>query len=378
MFINYICKNKHFKFSSQMFDKPFTLDSTVRLIIRLSMLSLLIYAIYTLGDVLLPFVAAWFVAYMLNPFVNFFQKKIKIKNRTLSVVIVLILLIGIITGFVYFILNSLSKELADLEFLAQQFISKHDTSAYPEAIKPHIERFLASININEWLQQFTYDEFINDLVPQAFEVVSASLKYVAGAVVIFLFTLYLFFIMKDFDNLSDKWNKYVPEQYRDFSIKLLHDMGRYMNTYFRKQALISIIVGTLFAIAFSIIGLEMAIGLGLLIAVLHMIPYMHTLGMIPAVFVALVQSAQYGDSFGLYVLYIVLAFAVIQVIVDAVLVPKIMGDATGLNPAVILLSLSIWGALFGILGMIIALPITTLIVSYYEYYVLKKGVIDEK
>ena len=180
--------------------------------------------------------------------------------------------------------------------------------------------------------------------------------------------------MKDFDNLSDKWNKYVPEQYRDFSIKLLHDMGKYMNTYFRKQALISIIVGTLFAIAFSIMGLGMSIGLGLLIAVLHMIPYMHTLGMIPALFVALVQSAQYGESFGLYVLYIILAFGIIQVIVDAVLVPKIMGDATGLNPAVILLSLSIWGALFGILGMIIALPITTLIVSYYEFYVLKMGV----
>jgi predicted PurR-regulated permease PerM len=150
-------------------------------------------------------------------------------------------------------------------------------------------------------------------------------------------------------------------------------MGKYMNTYFRKQALISIIVGTLFAIAFSIMGLGMSIGLGLLIAVLHMIPYMHTLGIIPAFFVALVQSAQYGDSFGLYVLYIILAFGIIQVIVDAVLVPKIMGDATGLNPAVILLSLSIWGALFGILGMIIALPITTLIVSYYEFYVLKVG-----
>ena len=357
-----------------MFDKPFTLDSTVRLIIRLCIFSFFIYAIYTLGDVLLPFVAAWFVAYMLNPFVNFFQKKIKIKNRTISVTIVLILLLGLISGFIYFILNSLSKELADLEFLAQQFISKQNTTQFPDIIKPHLTKFLASINIESWLKEFTYDEFINDLIPQAFEVVSASLKYVAGAVVLFLFTLYLFFIMKDFDNLSDKWNKYVPEQYRDFSIKLLGDMGTYMNTYFRKQALISVIVGTLFAIAFSITGLEMAIGLGLLIAVLHMIPYMHTLGFIPAIFIALVQSAQYGNSFGLYVLYIVLAFAVIQVIVDAFLVPKIMGDATGLNPAVILLSLSIWGALFGILGMIIALPITTLIVSYYEFYVLKKGV----
>ena len=357
-----------------MFEKPFTLDSTVRLIIRLGIFALLIYAVYTLGDVLLPFVAAWFVAYMLNPIVNFFQNKIKIKNRTASVVIVLILLMGLIGGFVYFIWNSLSKELSDIQYLAHQFVSNKNTSQYPGFIRPHLETILASINIEGWLKEFTYDEFINDLIPQAFEVVSASLKYVAGAVVLFLFTLYLFFIMKDFDNLSDKWNKYVPEQYRDFSVKLLHDMGKYMNTYFRKQALISIIVGTLFAIAFSIMGLGMSIGLGLLIAVLHMIPYMHTLGMIPALFVALVQSAQYGESFGLYVLYIILAFGIIQVIVDAVLVPKIMGDATGLNPAVILLSLSIWGALFGILGMIIALPITTLIVSYYEFYVLKMGV----
>ena len=284
--------------------------------------------------------------------------------------IVLILLMGLIGGFVYFIWNSLSKELSDIQYLAHQYVSNNNTSQYPGFIRPHLEKFFASINIEGWLKEFTYDDFINDLVPLAFEVVSASLKYVAGAVVLFLFTLYLFFIMKDFDNLSDKWNKYVPEKYRDFSIKLIHDMGKYMNTYFRKQALISIIVGTLFAIAFSIMGLGMSIGLGLLIAVLHMIPYMHTLGIIPALFVALVQSAQYGDSFGLYVLYIILAFGIIQVIVDAVLVPKIMGDATGLNPAVILLSLSIWGALFGILGMIIALPITTLIVSYYEYFVL--------
>ena len=361
-----------------MFEKPFTLDSTVRLIIRLSIFALLIYTVYTLGDVLLPFVAAWFVAYMLNPFVNFFQNKLKIKNRTASVSIVLILLIAIIGAFFYFILNSLNKELEDLQFLATEFSLKQSTIQYPEFIKPHIEKFLASFDIKQWFEQFTYEEFINDLIPQAFDVVSASLKYVAGAVVLFLFTLYLFFIMKDFDNLSDKWNKYVPNQYRDFSVKLLSDLGTYMNTYFRKQALISIIVGTLFAIAFSIIGLEMAIGLGLLITVLHMIPYMHTLGMIPALFVALVQSAQNGHNFGLYVLYIIIAFAVIQVIVDAILVPKIMGEATGLNPAVILLSLSIWGALFGILGMIIALPITTLIVSYYEFYILKKGISKEE
>ncbi|MBR3872012.1 MAG: AI-2E family transporter [Paludibacteraceae bacterium] len=361
-----------------MFEKPFTLDSTVRLIIRLSIFSLLIYTVYVLNDVLLPFVAAWFVAYMLNPIVNFFQKKVKIKNRTASVLLVLVLLLGALVGFVYFLINSLSKEIYDIELLIQQYISNSAADKQPTFISVYIKEILESVNLNESLKGFSYKEFFNKLIPQAFNMLSVSFKYIAGMVVLFLFTLYLFFIMKDFDNLSEKWNKYVPHRYRDFSTKLVSDMGKYMNTYFRKQALISIIVGTLFAIAFSIIGLEMAVGLGMLIAVLHMIPYMHTLGSIPAVFIALVQSAQSGDSFGLYILYIVLAFGIIQVIIDAVLVPKIMGDATGLNPAIILLSLSIWGALLGILGMIIALPITTLIVSYYEFYVLEKGVTLEE
>ena len=140
-----------------MFEKPFTLDSTVRLIIRLSIFALLIYAVYMLGDVLLPFVAAWFVAYMLNPFVNFFQNKLKLKNRTASVIIVLILLIGLIGAFFYFILNSLSKELEDLQFLAQQFVSNKNASQYPGFIKPHLETFLASLNFEQWLKEFKYD-----------------------------------------------------------------------------------------------------------------------------------------------------------------------------------------------------------------------------
>lgn len=353
-----------------MFEKPFTLDSTIRLILRLIIFAFLVYVTYILRDVLLPFIAAWFVAYMLNPLVNFFQKKVKIKNRTISVLIVLLLLVGVLGSFFYFLINSLSKELSDIQLLIQEYVSNANMNNYPDFLRTYIMDFLVSIDIKGWIGDFTYQDFLNRLIPQAFNFLSASFKYIAGIVVAFLFILYLFFIMKDFENLSEKWNKYVPGKYRDFSTKLVSDMGTYMNTYFRKQALISIIVGTLFAIAFSIIGLEMAIGLGMLITVLHMIPYMHTLGAIPALFIALVQTAQCGDSFGLNVLYIVIAFCLIQVIIDAFLVPKIMGDATGLNPAVILLSLSIWGALLGILGMIIALPITTLIVSYYEYYVI--------
>jgi predicted PurR-regulated permease PerM len=68
-----------------------------------------------------------------------------------------------------------------------------------------------------------------------------------------------------------------------------------------------------------------------------------------------------------------IVFAVVQTIQDTILTPKIMGHVMGLNSAIILLSLSIWGSLLGILGMIIALPMTTLLITYYQKYVVKKS-----
>jgi predicted PurR-regulated permease PerM len=72
-----------------------------------------------------------------------------------------------------------------------------------------------------------------------------------------------------------------------------------------------------------------------------------------------------------------IVFAVVQTIQDTILTPKIMGHVTGLNPAIILLSLSIWGSLLGILGMVIALPMTTLLITYYQRYVIKNKTIEK-
>lgn len=66
-------------------------------------------------------------------------------------------------------------------------------------------------------------------------------------------------------------------------------------------------------------------------------------------------------------------FVTVQIVADLILTPKVMGKAMGLNPAIILLSLSIWGTLFGLIGMIIALPLTTLLLSYYEQYIIMRN-----
>ena len=116
----------------------------------------------------------------------------------------------------------------------------------------------------------------------------------------------------------------------------------------------------------------MAIGLGLFIGVLNLIPYLQLVGFIPTIILALVKAADTGQSFWLILFCALMVFAVVQTIQDVVLTPKIMGHVTGLNPAIILLSLSIWGSLLGIIGLIIALPLTTLLISYYRRFVLKE------
>ena len=145
-----------------------------------------------------------------------------------------------------------------------------------------------------------------------------------------------------------------------------------MNKYFRGQAIVALCVGILFSIGFLIIDFPMAIGLGLFIGLLNMVPYLQLVGFIPTILLAIVKAADTGENFWWVLFLALIVFAVVQLIQDSFLTPKIMGKVTGLNSAIILLSLSIWGSLLGVLGMIIALPMTTLLLTYYQRYVIRK------
>jgi predicted PurR-regulated permease PerM len=115
----------------------------------------------------------------------------------------------------------------------------------------------------------------------------------------------------------------------------------------------------------------MAIGLGLFIGLLNMVPYLQLVGFIPTILLAVVKAVDTGESFWVIMLGALIVFAVVQAIQDTILTPKIMGKVMGLNSAIILLSLSIWWSLLGIMGMIIALPMTTLLITYYQRYIIK-------
>ena len=136
--------------------------------------------------------------------------------------------------------------------------------------------------------------------------------------------------------------------------------------------MVALCMGIMFCIGFTIIGFPMAIGLGILIGLLALVPYLHMFALIPAAFLAMLKAADTGENFLFIFGMAVLVYVVVLIINDFVVTPKIMGKAMGLNPAILLLSLSVWGALLGFIGLIVALPLTTLLMAYWQRYVTKE------
>ena len=185
--------------------------------------------------------------------------------------------------------------------------------------------------------------------------------------------LYFIFILLDYEKIANGWPHLIPSKYRPFVEGLVEDVEYNMNRYFRGQALIALCVGILLAIGFKIISFPLAVTLGLFIGVLNLIPYMQAIGIVPMLLLALLRSAETGENFWIIFGLALLVLGIVQMIQDLFLTPRIMGKAMGLNPAIILLALSIWGTLLGFIGLIIALPLTTLCLSYYKRFILQDG-----
>jgi len=351
--------------------KPYTFDRVVRMLIGLAILIGIFLLVKRLSSVLLPFLIAWLLAYLLNPIVVFFQKKLKFKNRILSIFTTLLLFFGVFTGIIWLLTPLIINEVGKMSELVALYSKDLNVSTLlPISWQIEIQDYLHNLDIQTVLNDENIMNGIKELTPQLWYLINGSLRLVLGLAVIIIVFLYMIFILLDYKKISEGWIEIIPPKHRSIVSEVLHDLEIGMNRYFRGQALVAIIVGILFSIGFSIIQLPLAIVFGLSLGLFNMVPYLQLVGVIPALLLALLRSAQTGQGYWSVILGIVIVFAVVQLIQDIILTPKIMGKVTGLKPAVILLSLSIWGSLMGLVGMIIALPMTTLMISYYKRFVL--------
>ena len=354
-----------------LFDKPFTFDRVARIVFSILMISGILYLVAILKNALLPFLIAWLMAYMMQPFVRFFQYKLKLRSRVLSIVMVLLLSAGLLTLLYFLVVPSIVDEIQRTFDLIQTHQGNPgDVPLIPESWRLYIANQLDVLQLSELVSRENMLNAVKQIAPQLWSLLSGTFSLLFSITIVFVILLYFIFILLDYEKIAEGWIKLIPERYRPFTKGLAEDVEDSMNRYFRGQALIALCVGVLFAIGFRIIDFPLAVSLGLFIGFLNLIPYLQTLGLIPMALLSLLKSTETGENFWLIFGLSLLVLCVVQSIQDLFLTPKIMGKAMGLNPAIILLSLSIWGTLLGFVGLIVALPLTTLCLSYYKRFIL--------
>jgi len=352
------------------FYKPFTFDRVVRLIIGTVITLAIVYALHYFKQVLLPFFVAWLLAYLIYPMVKFVRDKLHFKSHALSVVTVLVFIISSIVGAISILVPMLVAEAIKLKDIIFSYARNGSSGLIPQDWDTFLQYVISAFNLQHFFDEKNIIEMVRDLFPHAWGILSSSFSVLFGVFIGFIVLLYLFFILKDYNKISHGFISMIPEKQRGFVAALMRNMECSMNRYYRGQAMVAISVSVLFCIGFAIIGMPLAILMGLLVGLLNLIPYMQVLGIPPTILLMLLNVAQNGGSPWWALFSLALVYIIVQIIQDGVLVPKIQGKRMGLNPAVILLSLSIWGSLLGILGFIIALPATTLIIAYYKKFIL--------
>ncbi len=332
-----------------------------------------------LYGILLPFFVSFLLAWLLDPLVSFIQHKCRVKFRILSVAITLILFVGLMTLAVYLLIPAVEREVKKSAVAVEQYFETFDASRYlTDEQQAKVQETLDGLNLRSVLSYPEVRDGIKSFIPKIGGWITGGLSWLSELLVIFIGLLYLIFLLISFPSIRAHWRDYIPKKHLPAVSTIVHELSVNMNAYFRGQGLIALCVGILFAIGFTLTGMPMGFVMGLIIGVLNLVPYMQALGIPPCIILCLVQSAQTGQPVWLTLLLMAIVFIVVQTFQDMVLTPKIMGKVTGLGPAAILLSLSFWGALMGVVGMIIALPLTSLGISCYKHYVLHEPFASEQ
>lgn len=352
-----------------MLRKEITFDRFIRGLITAIGIGLAVYIVNRLSMVLLPFFIAWLLAYMIYPMVKFFQYRLRFRSRILCIVISLLLILVGIAAFLYLFIPPAIGEFLRFRVLIASFISETGDSAIAQSLETFLKEHIDQNAVLQLLQKNNIMKALQVATAQLWALLSHTIDAIIAILGFCVILLYLFFILMDYEKLSEGWIRLIPKRHRRFITSLVTDVQQGMNSYFRGQALVAFCVGILFSIGFVIIDFPLAIGLGMFIGLLNLVPYLQIVGFIPTVLLALLKAFDTGENIWLILLAVSMVFIIVQIIQDGFIVPKIMGKLMGLNPAVILLSLSIWGSLLGVIGLIIALPLTTLLLSYYRRYI---------
>lgn len=354
--------------------RPYTFDRVVRILFSVCGVLAAIYLLDVLSGVLLPFLVSCVIAYMLEPIVKWNKRILHIRHRFIPVALTLIEVCVGIAAFSIAFFPYLVDEAAQMaEMIKKYAVAKVEIPYISDSVLRFIRNNIDFNQLGRLLSKQEWIALIKNTVASSWNFLTSGVAFIAGVVSWLVVVLYVLFIMLDYERLMLSFKQLVPHRQRPSVYKIMGDIKSTMNRYFRGQFLIACIVGVLFSVGFLAIGLPMGVVLGLFIGFLNLVPYLQIISFPITAILCLVWTVSTGGDFWLIFWESMGIYVVVQCIQDLILTPKIMGKAMGLNPAIILLALSVWGSLLGFMGLIIALPATTLLLSYYNHYIVERG-----
>ena len=192
-----------------LFDKPFTFDRVARILFGLAVISGIIYLIAVLRNALLPFLIAWLLAYMMQPFVKFFQYKVKLKSR---------LLVGVV------IVPSVTQEFnRTLELMQEHNSGYGHIPMIPQSWAEYLEKNIDPDQLAQLLSKENIEKAVKQIAPKMWIVLTNTFSILFSITIVFVIFLYFIFILLDYERIVNGWIRLIPERYRPFVQGLADD-----------------------------------------------------------------------------------------------------------------------------------------------------------
>ncbi|MBL4772377.1 MAG: AI-2E family transporter [Alcanivoracaceae bacterium] len=328
----------------------------------LAVFLLLGFLIYILAPVLTPFVISALIAYLFDPFADKLES-LKL-NRTLSVVIVFLVITIIAFVILLFLIPTLEYQISNLIINLPhyfQWLSDHVTPWLKEKFGIQTDVF----NISEMTTLLK--SHWNDAGGVAKSIISSLSK--SGLVVInwmmniVLIPVITFYLLRDWDILTARVGELIPRPVYPTINKLVTESNSVLSAFLRGQFSVMLVLGIIYSIGLMIIGLDLSLLIGMGAGIVSFIPYLGAItGMVVGVITAFIQ---FGDLS--YVIYVLIVFGIGQLLEGMVLTPWLVGDKIGLHPVAVIFAVLAGGQLFGFVGILLGLPIAAVIMVLLRF-----------
>jgi len=351
-----------------------------------------VIAFYYAGEIILPFILGLIGAAIFNPAVKKIQKIIP--NRSVSVTVLLTLIIGLFVGAVM-LFSSLIVH--DFKRFNEAFVIFADQNSegideVTNEVKNYISKIYSEVDLEKAIGETNIDSLALDVETIAASVskltsffesdtepVEVDRSYNWFLIIIYSIGYFLMIIYsypyfesryQRYFGKSEKTNKYLSGIIQDFNITF--------TTYFRQRTKVVLICSFIFIVAFLLIGIPGAIILGVVAGILCYVSHFHFLALIPLSLSCWALSIEQGQSFLLYFGIVFGLFIIVAILEELVFFPKIMKGVANMNSAIMFVSIAFWTYVFGGIGLVIALPLTTVILIYVDRLLRNRDTISIK